>query len=211
MRRYVTELVGAFFFVMTIGLVVTVNHPLAPLIIGATLMVVVYMGGHVSGAHYNPAVTLAVYLRGKLPAGDVLPYMLAQVLGAAAGAYLSYMLLDRTFAPAPAATATTVTALMVEALYTFLLALVVLNVATSPTTEGNSFYGVAIGSTIIIAAFAGGPISGGALNPAVATGSILVNALAGGGGWSHLWIYLVGPFTGGLLAALVYKAQHPAA
>lgn len=210
MRKYLTEFVGALFFVMTIGLVVTPGHPLAPLVIGATLMVVVYMGGHVSGGHYNPAVTLAVYLRGKMPAGDVLPYFVAQVLGAIVGAYLSYMFLDRTFAPAPSATSTTATTLMVEGLFTFLLALMVLNVATSPATEGNSFYGVAIGVTIVIAAFAGGPISGGAFNPAVATGSILVNAMAGDGNLSHLWLYLVGPFAGGLLAVPVYRIQHPA-
>jgi aquaporin Z len=208
-RKYLTEFLGAFFFVMTIGLVV--GHPLAPLIIGATLMVVVYMGGHISGAHYNPAVTVAVYLRGKLPAGDVVPYILVQVAGAAAGAYFSYMLLDRTFAPLPSPMSTTVTALMVEGLYTFLLASVVLNVATSPATEGNSYYGLAIGTTIVIAAFAGGPISGGAYNPAVATGAILVNALAGDGTFGALWIYLVGPFAGGVLAAAVYKVQHPAA
>jgi len=173
-------------------------------------MVVVYMGGHISGAHYNPAVTLAVYLRGKLPAGDVLPYMLAQVAGAAAGAYVSYMLLDRTFAPEPGPLATTATAIMVEALYTFLLALVVLNVATSPATEGNSYYGLAIGTTIEIAGYAGGPISGGAFNPAVATGSILVNVVSGDGTFGNLWIYLVGPFLGGALASAVYKFQHPA-
>lgn len=208
MRKYLTEFVGTLFFVMTIGLIVTPNHPLAPLVIGTTLMVVVFMGGHVSGAHYNPAVTLAVFLRGKLPARDVLPYIADQILGAIVGAYLSYMILDHTFAPAPAATATTMTALMVEVFYTFLLALVVLNVATSPTNEGNSFYGLAIGATITAAAFAGGPISGGAFNPAVATGSIVVNALAGGGDFSHLWLYLVGPFVGGALAAAVYRIQH---
>lgn len=208
MRKYLTEFVGTFFFVMTIGLVVTPNHPLAPLVIGTALMVVVFMGGHVSGAHYNPAVSVAVFLRGKLPASDLLPYIAAQILGAIAGAYLSYMLLDHTFAPAPAATATTMTALLVEVFYTFLLALVVLNVATSPTNEGNSFYGIAIGATIVIAAFAGGPISGGAFNPAVATGAIVVNALSGGGTWSHLWLYLVGPTVGGALAAAVYRIQH---
>lgn len=211
MRKYVTEFFGTFFFVMSIGLVATTGHPLAPFVIGAALMVVVYMGGHISGAHYNPAVTLAVYLRGKLPAGDVLPYMLAQVAGAAAGAYFSYMFLDRTFAPEPGPLATTATAIMIEALYTFLLALVVLNVATSPATEGNSYYGIAIGTTIVIAGYAGGPISGGAFNPAVATGSILVNVVSGDGTFGNLWIYLVGPFLGGALASAVYKFQHPAA
>src|SRR6185295_18507062 len=146
-------------------------------------------------------------LRGKLPAGDVLPYIAAQILGAIAGAYLSYMILDHTFAPAPAATATTMTALMVEVFYTFLLALVVLNVATAPTNEGNSFYGLAIGATITAAAFAGGPISGGAFNPAVATGAIVVNALSGGGKFANLWLYLVGPFAGGLLGAAIFKLQ----
>jgi aquaporin Z len=207
-RKYLTEFVGTLFFVMTIGLVATPNHPLAPLVIGTVLMVIVYMGGHVSGGHYNPAVSLAVFLRGKLPAADLPPYIAAQVLGALAGAYLSYMFLDQTFAPAPAATATTMTALLVEVFYTFLLALVVLNVATSPATEGNSFYGLAIGATIVVAAFAGGPISGGAFNPAIGTGAIVVNSLAGGGSWSHLWLYLVGPLAGGALAAAVYRIQH---
>lgn len=208
MQKYLTEFVGSFFFLLTIGLVATSGHPLAPLTIGATLMVVVYMGGHISGGHFNPAVTLAVYLRGKLPAGDVAPYMLAQIAGAAAGAYLSYMLLDRTFAPAPGPLSTTVTAIMVEAFYTFLLALVVLNVATSPATEGNSYYGLAIGTSIVIGVYAGGPISGGAYNPAIATGSILVHAVAGDGNFGNLWIYLLGPFGGGALAAVVYKLQH---
>ncbi len=208
MRKYLTEFVGTLFFVMTIGLVVTPNHPMAPLVIGAVLMVIVYMCGHISGGHYNPAVSLAVFLRGKLPRGDLLPYIAAQVLGAIVGAYLSYILLDHTFAPAPAATATAMTALMVEVFYAFLLALVVLNVATTPATEGNSFYGLAIGFTIVIAAFAGGPISGGAFNPAIGTGAIVVNALAGGGSWSHLWLYWVGPLVGGGLAAAVYRIQH---
>jgi aquaporin Z len=171
-------------------------------------MVIVYMGGHVSGGHYNPAVSLAVYLRGNLPARELLGYVVVQVLGATLGAYLSYMLLDRTFAPAPAATATAMTALIVEVFYTFLLALTVLNVATSKDTQGNSFYGLAIGSVIVIAAFAGGGISGGAFNPAIGTGSIIVNVFAGGGAWNHLWLYLVGPFVGGALAAAVFRIQE---
>lgn len=208
MRKYLTEFVGTFFFVLIIGLIATPNHPLAPLVIGTALMVVVFMGGHVSGAHYNPAVSLAVFLRGKLPSGQLVPYIASQVLGALAGAFVSYMILDQTFAPAPAATATTMIALLVEVLFTLLLALVVLNVATSPTNEGNSFYGLAIGATIMAAAFAGGPISGGAFNPAVATGAIVVNAVMGGGDLGNLWIYLVGPFVGGALAAGIYRVQH---
>ncbi len=210
MRRYLTEFIATMFFVLTIGLVATPGHetPLTPLVIGSVLMVLVYMGGHISGAHYNPAVTLAIYLRGKLPTRDVVPYLAAQLLGAVVGAYLSYIFLDRTFAPAPGLVATPVTALLVEILFTFLLALTVLNVATSKDTQGNSYYGLAIGFTIVIAVFAGGPISGGVFNPAIGTGTILINAICGNGSFSHLWLYLVGPFTGGALAAAVFKVQE---
>jgi len=207
MRRYLTEFIGTLFFVLTIGLVVTTRHPEAPLAIGAALMVLVYFGGSVSGGHYNPAVSFALFLRGKLPGGDLVPYLLAQLLGAVVGGFLSYMILDRTFALAPAASTTTATALLVEALYTCLLALVVLNCATRETTRGNSYFGLAIGFTIFIAADAGGPISGGAFNPAVATGSLVINALYGAGDLGHLWLYLVGPFAGGALAALIFKLQ----
>ena len=207
MRRYLTEFLGTLFFVMTIALVVTAGHPMAWLVIGSTLMVAVYMGGHISGGHYNPAVSLAVFLRGKLAKADLVPYLVAQVGGALLGAYLSYLFLDRTFAPAPAVTAGTGTVLLVEALYTCLLALVVLNVATAPDTKGNSYYGLAIGFTIVIAAGAGGAVSGGAFNPAVGFGATLASALFTGGGWSDLWLYVVGPLVGAAAGAAVHYFQ----
>ena len=86
----------------------------------------------------------------------------------------------------------------------------VLNSATAKKTEGNSFYGLAIGFTIVVAAFAGGGISGGAFNPAVGIGPIVVNALTSGGSVSNLWLYLVGPLLGGVVAALVFKVQEAA-
>jgi aquaporin Z len=208
MRKYLTEFVGTLFFVMTIGLIASRDHAMAPLVIGGALMVVVYMGGHISGAHYNCAVSLALFLRGKLARKDLLPYIVAQLAGATLGAYLAYLVSDRTFAPAPGAAAGTMTVLLVEGLYTCLLALVVLNVATSRDTQGNSFYGLAIGFTIVIAAWAGGPISGGAYNPAVAAGTTIVHVLRGSGSWSHLWLYLVGPLAGGVVAAQVYRLQE---
>ena len=210
MRKYLTEFVGTLFFVMTIALIASRGDAMAPLVIGGALMVVVYMGGHISGAHYNCAVSLALFLRGKLARVDLLPYIVAQLAGATVGAYLAYVVSDRSFAPAPAAGAGTMTVLLVEALYTCLLALVVLNVATSKGTQGNSFYGLAIGFTIVIAAWAGGPISGGAFNPAVATGTIVVNVLTGSGGIGHLWLYLVGPLAGGVIGAQIYRIQEPA-
>ena len=209
MRRYLTEFVGALLFVFCIGMIVTPGvQPLAPLLIGTALMTLVYMGGHVSGAHYNPAVTLAVFLRGKLPAGDVLPYMGAQITGAIFGAYVAQMILGQTFAPAPADSATTFAAVLTEVMFTFMLALTVLNVATSRHTQGNSYYGLAIGFVIVVGVAAGGAVSGGVYNPAVGIGSSLVNAFVGGGDLTKLWIYLVGPFLGGGLAAVVFRMQE---
>jgi aquaporin Z len=208
MRRYLTEFIGTFFLVLTVCLTVIGAVPMAPLAIGASLMIMVYMGGHVSGGHYNPAVSLAVLLRGKLPATEFLAYVVSQVAGAIAAALIGYVITGKTFAPAPADSATTTAALLVEALYTFALALVVLNSAVSAKTQGNSFYGLAIGFTIVVAAFAGGSISGGAFNPAVGTGPTLVNAFLGGGSLAHWWLYVVGPLLGGALAAAVFGIQE---
>ena len=210
MKNYVTELIGTFFLVLTIGLTVVGGTEFAPLAIGCSLMVMVYMGGHISGAHYNPAVTLAVHLRGKLPVAEVAPYMLAQVAGALAAAVVVHIVTGSPFAPAPAQDASIVAALLVEVLYTFALALVVLNVATADAVSGNSYYGLAIGFTVVVGAFAGGPISGGAFNPAVGLGPIVANAVVGAGSLNDLWLYLVGPFVGGAAAAGVFRLQHAA-
>jgi aquaporin Z len=208
MKRYLTEAIGTFFLVLTVGLTVISGSPMAPLAIGSSLMVMVYMGGHISGGHYNPAVTLAVFMRGKVPGGDVAPYMVAQIVGAVLAAFAALHMTGSTFAPAPSPDAGLVAALLAEILFTFALCLVVLNVATDEATAGNSYYGLAIGFTIVVAAFAAGGISGGAFNPAVGIGPILVDALVGEGSFGDLWIYLVGPFAGGALAAVVYKLQH---
>ena len=210
MKRYLTEFIGTLLFVFCIAMTVTPGiQPLAPLLIGSALMVLVYMGGQVSGAHYNPAVTLAVYLRGnKMPGGEILPYMTSQVLGGIAGAYIAQMILGQTFAPAPADTATSFTALLTEVIFTFTLALTVLNVATSRYNPGNSYYGLAIGFAIVVGVGAGGPVSGGVYNPAVGIGASLINAFVGGGDLTRLWLYLVGPFVGGALAALVFRVQE---
>lgn len=212
MNRYLTEFIGTFFLVFTIGLCVLGKVSMAPLAIGASLMIMVYMGGHVSGAHYNPAVTLAVFLRGKLAAVDVLPYWIAQIAGAFAAAMMAAYLVNAPFAgPQPGAGVDAPRALMVEILYTFALALVVLNVATSAKTANNSFYGLAIGFTVTVAAFAGGGISGGAFNPAVGIGPGLAAAIKGGlSAMGHTWIYIVGPLVGGALAAGAFKVQESA-
>ena len=205
MNKYATELIGTFFLVLTIGCTVigTGAGALAPLAIGSVLMVMVFAGGHISGAHYNPAVTLGVWLRGKCPARDVMPYMISQIAGAAvAAAVVRYL---KAGPPPVAMRVATMPALLAEFLFTFALVFVVLNVATAKGTAGNSFYGLAIGFTVMTGAFAVGNISGGAFNPAVAVG-VSIMGLAP---WTNLWIYLVANFAGGAAAAAVFKGSNP--
>jgi aquaporin Z len=199
MNKYLVELIGTFFLMATIGLAA---GPLAPLAIGAVLMVMIFAGGHISGAHYNPAVTLAVFLRGKCPPGDVLPYMAVQVVGAALAAFVVLFLKG---VPGEPQTIDMLRALAAEFLFTFALAYVVLNVATAKGTSGNSFYGLAIGFTVLAGAVAVGPISLGAFNPAVAVGlTVLGNSAV-----ANIWIYLVANFAGGAAAAMVFKYLNP--
>jgi aquaporin Z len=168
-------------------------------------MVMVYAGGHVSGAHYNPAVTLAVWMRGKCNGSDVLPYMFSQVAGAALAAFTVSFLKGDTMPAAASAVENVPKALLAEILGTFALAYVVLNVATSKNTSGNSFYGLAIGFTVMACAYALGSYSGGAFNPAVAVGVSIMKLSA----WTDIWIFLAGCFAGGALAAIVFKAFNP--
>jgi aquaporin Z len=207
MRRYVTEFIGTFFLVFTIVLTGLAGAALAPLAIGVVLAALVFAGGHTSGAHYNPAVTVAVWLRGKLPTTDVLPYMLAQIAGAVAAAGIGWYAAD---AQPPTAFHVSgrhlVAALAVELLVTFALAFVVLNVATSKDHPNNSFYGLAIGFTVLAGAVSVGGISGGVFNPAVAIGVSAAGMIS----WSMLWVYLVANLAGGALAAAAFRALNPA-
>ena len=209
MKKYLTEFIGTFFLVFSIGMAATSGNPLAPLAIGLTLMVMVYMGGHVSGAHYNPAVTVGIFMRGKIGASEIGPYIAAQIAGALVASGAVHFLTGEAFAPAPGGGAGVVEVLLAEIIFTFALMLVVLNVATSKAAEGNSYYGLAIGFTVTSGAFAVGPISGGAFNPAVGTGPILANVAMGTGDISNLWYYWVGPLAGAVLATSVFKMQNP--
>ena len=208
MAKLLTEFIGTFFLVLTIGLTVMGGLSMAPLAIGGALMMMVYMGAHISGAHYNPAISLAVLLRGKLSSREFVFYSLFQIAGALAASLTAYLIMG-TFAPAPGASVTFGTAILVESLFTFSLALVVLNCGTAKATEGNSFYGLAIGFAIVVGAFGGGPISGGAFNPAVGIGPIFVNALLGDGSFGNLLVYIIGPVIGSVLATAVFRIQEP--
>lgn len=211
MRKYLTEFIGTFFLVLVICLTVSQEVAMAPLAIGCTLMIMVYMGGHVSGGHYNPAVSLAATIRGALPGGDLIPYWIFQIAGAAAAAYVAFIITGNAITVAPAdGEVFGVGNWLVEILFTFALALVVLQTATSKWTEGNSFYGLAIGFTVVVAAFAGGGISGGAFNSAVGIGPNLIGELVAGnaGAMANLPLHIVAPLIGGLLAALVFRMQE---
>lgn len=206
MPRYITECVGTFFLVLVIALTVTQGVEEAPLAIGAGLAALVYMGGPISGAHYNPAVTLGMWLRGRLGASDILPYVLAQIAGAAAAAGAAAQLTGQAYVPAPGRGVSTMAALGAEILFSFALMVVILSVATSEKSKGNAYYGLSIGLTVTAGAYAVGAISGGVFNPAVGTGPILAATLAGGS-TTHLWLYWVGPVAGALLAVPIFRLQ----
>jgi aquaporin Z len=205
MNKYITELLGTFFLVFTVGCTVVGNGAgaLAPLAIGSALMVMIFAGGHISGAHYNPAVTLGVWLRGKCETKDVPGYMVAQIVGAMLAAFAVKYL--RAGAVIATMSPETVPALLAEFLFTFALVFVVLNVATAKNTSGNSFYGLAIGFTVMTGAFAVGDISGGVFNPAVAIGISMMGLAS----WANIWIYFVAQFAAGVAAALCFRAVSP--
>jgi aquaporin Z len=207
--KLIVEFIGTFFLVFTVGM--TVKSPgdagnLAALAIGSSLMIMVYAGGHFSGGHYNPAVTLGVTLRGKSTWAEALPYWGAQFAAAIVAALLVWFI-KPTAGPVTPPPGTPVeysvaAKLLVEFLFTFALVYVVLNSATAKGTAGNSFYGLAIGFTVVVGAFAVGPVSGGAFNPAVGLG-VTVMGLKDIMG---LIIFLVADFAGGAAAAVLFNA-----
>ena len=210
MRKYAVEFIGTFFLVLTIFCAVVGHKPddgvIPALAIGFSLMVMVYAGGHISGGHYNPAVTTAVFIRGRCPASDVPGYMIAQVLGGLAAAFLATTVIKAGVTHEDAKPFTNATAvLLAEFLYTFALAYVVVNVATAKANAGNSFYGLAIGSTVVVGAFAVGAVSGGAFNPAVAISLAVFKLIP----LSQVWMHLVADFAGGAAAGLVFLALNP--
>ena len=204
-RKLVVEFVGTFLFVFTIGMATNQAGAgaLAPLAIGSMLMVIVFAGGHVSGGHYNPAVSTAVFLRGRMATNELASYVATQLLAAVvAGLVVRYV----GGREAHTAVAGAGKMLVAEFLVTFALAWVVLHVATARGTDGNSFYGLAIGFTVVAGAFAVGGISGGAFNPAVALGAMVTGLFE----WSNIWIYFLANFAGAAVAAYAFLYVLPA-
>ena len=199
-RKLIVEFIGTFFLVYVIGCVSLQDHVLlGPLAIGASLMVMIFAGGHISGGHYNPAVTLGVWIRGACSTLEAGFYLVAQVIGAIVAALGAAFLLGHGSSPA-ASTVTVAQVMLAEVLGTFALVYTVLNVATARATSGNSFYGLAIGFTVFAQAVAVGKISGGAFNPAVAIGVTVL----GLSNWANLWIYWLSEFLGAAVAAALF-------
>ena len=203
MKEYIMEFIGAMFLVLVISLT---GNPIA---IGMILCSLVYIGGHVSGAHYNPAVTLSVWMRGKIKSGKVFGYFAAQILGAFTAALIYYCLTKKAFMPSPAAGVSILQSFLIEILFTFVLCYVVLVVATSRKFEGNHIYGIAIGFALMAGAFAGVNISGAVYNPAVALGAAIIGTSLGSANWVNVALYLIGPLAGGAVAALAFRFFNP--
>jgi len=202
--KCVYEFIGTFFLVLTVGLVVLDPQVglWAPLAIGSILAVMVFAGGHLSGGHYNPAVSLAVFMRKKLSLSDLGRYWIAQLVAAVIAAFLAlYFKEGKTTSPVEF---DILKALLIEFLFTFALCYVVLNVATSKATSGNSYFGWAIGFTVLAGAYAVGTISSGAFNPAVVLGLSILHLSS----WSHIWVYIIANLLGGAVAALIFNAAH---
>ena len=203
MKKYLVEFIGTFFLVFTVGMSVRSGAPLAPIAIGASLMVMIFAGGHVSGAHFNPAVSLAVFIRGKLEAKDLIPYWVAQLFAGVLAALIVTLLFGGEPAGGPAVHRALPSAI-VEFLFTFALAWVVLNTATHKGTAGNSFYGAAIGMTVMTGAVAVGGVSGGAFNPAVGAGVFTMGLES----LAQLGIYVAADLAGATVAALAFLLVH---
>lgn len=199
MKKVLTEFIGTFFLVMGAALAGGLGASLA-------LIIMVYAGGHVSGAHYNPAVSFAIWMRGRLSIGDMIGYWMSQI----AGALLAALVVANVFNNEGLGECIIpddgiAHGIIAEIIGTFALAYVVLSVATAKGTAGNSFYGLAIGGTVLAMATIIGKFSGGAYNPAVAIGLSIQKTFC----WSQLWIYMVGSIGGAALAAIVFKTINP--
>jgi aquaporin Z len=215
LESYVSEFIGTFFLVFTIGLNVLQNTALAPVSIGAILMVMVFATGSVSGAHFNPAVTLGVLAsqskdRKLIGPLDAVVYCLVHLAAALLAGFMYYWVLGATFTFQPGTGYNVMDAALAELLFTTALVFVVLNTATTQQDSSNQYYGLAIGFTLMSAAFAVGAVSGCALNPAVAFGVMASNYYHTGTGMKYFLLYMIVPFAGSLLAAGLFRVVRQA-
>ena len=204
-QKLTTEFIGTFFLSLTICTAAVYGSAgeYAPFGIASTLMVMIYAGGHISGAHYNPAVTVSIYLRGACEKDEVLPYIASQVIGAISAA----LIVENLLFPAddsPVVFVLGTDAVVAELLFTFALAYVILNVATTESTSGNGYYGAAIALVVFAGAITVGSISLASFNPAVTSALIVSGKL----GLADSWMHFVPQFIGAILATYVYKSTQ---
>lgn len=202
LKKCLVEFIGTFFLILTVGCSVfsSASGVIPAIAIGFVLMVMVYAGGYISGGHYNPAVSFACAIRGALDWKALIPYWFAQILGGALAALLVTYLV--TVTPACEQPKFELLPLVIaELLFTFALCYVVLHTATSPKTEGNSYYGLAIGATVTVGAFATAGLCFGAFNPAVALGLCTMGAAC----CKIVGITALTNLVAGALAGCVYK------
>ena len=199
-KKLFIELFGTYFLVLIIGL--SSGNALA---VGFGLIVLVYCGAHISGAHYNPVVTLAMLIQKEISVTDSFKYFFSQILGSTL-ASLTIYLMNTNMQVQPVLGDSIYPIFFSEIIFTFLLVFVILNVATHPNLKGNSFYGIAIGLTVMVGIFSVGPISGAVFNPAVSLGPSIIDAITSEG-VSHYftWYYIIFPFIGSILAVLGFK------
>lgn len=209
LRRSVAEGLAAFALVFAgCGAVVTnaahrgtLGSVGVSLVFGLVIMVMIYATGHLSGAHINPAVTIAFTLTRHFPGRDAVAYVGAQLTGATAGAFV----LLAAWSSKPASLGSTVpsvgigTALLYEVVLTAVLMFVIIAVATDTRAVGAAA-AIAIGGTVGLDALFGGPITGASMNPARSFGPALAS-----GTWNDFWIYVVGPVVGAALGAFAYQ------
>lgn len=204
MKKYITEIIGTFFLVLIIGLT---GNPIA---IGLGLAVLVYMGAHISGAHYNPAVTLAMYINDQIDIKESGKYIASQLIGSVIAVFILTELGQDSFSVVSKTTEIR-SFFVAEILFTFLLVFVILNVALNKDFKGNQFYGLAIGLTVTAGAFSVGDISGAVLNPAVSFGPSLMSfidpqVIGDNVSSSDFFVYfLITGITGSVLASYLYK------
>tara|TARA_B110000003_G_scaffold261832_1_gene283924 strand:- start:653 stop:1285 length:633 start_codon:yes stop_codon:yes gene_type:complete len=201
-QKLTTEFIGTFFLSLTVCTAAVYGSAgnYAPFGIASTLMVMIYAGGHISGAHYNPAVTVSIYLRGACEKDEVLPYIISQVIGAISAALIVENLLFPD-ALSPEIVELGSDAVVAELLFTFALVYVILNVATTESTSENGYYGAAIALVVFAGAITVGEISLGSFNPAVTSSLIVSGKLS----LTDSWMHFAPQFIGAILATYVYK------
>ncbi|MFH1197403.1 MAG: aquaporin [bacterium] len=198
-QKYIAEFIGTFFLVLITGLTGS------PIAIGLVFGVLIYWGSNISGGHFNPAISLAVVIKGGIKISDFIYYSVAQILGALFASLVIFSFRDVAYYPAPGLDVHFVKSMLCELMLTFLLCSVYLTVMFNKKFTGNYIYGIAVGFTLITITFTANSISGGVFNPALGLGTEVFDLFISGEGIKYSWLYIVGPFTGAALAGFVYN------